>query len=661
MTIHLKNVNEEFVSLEASRTDTIEVIKERYQNIVGIPTCRQGIAHCGHMLKGTHTLDHYNIDDGTIFDLLVHQKVQFKINVKFSLEKEITLDVDTWDTIKNVKAMIQEKESIPTGMQRLVYHGTESTELEDEKTLLFYKIRQNYQISLYLNQSGALQVFVKSSVLNVNSNDNFLDTVHIFGKNFDIRDARNRLVSLNVEQEKEGAISDFNFFSTRCINLSDRFLDIGHKIDVNIRKQIYKYQLYLIVELEKEESTISEYNIQKESALHLVFRVSISHSYATSYCPEYCGESFEVIIKTLTGKTISIQISKYATTEELTHLIQDKEGIPADQQRLVFGGKYLEDGQTLSDYNIQKGSIVHLVLRLRGGMQIFIEDLTRKTLTLEVELSDTIINLKYKIQDRNGVPPNQQSLKHLGKSLNDEETISDYNIQKLSTLKLFIHKETFDISVNLPSGDKVSFPVHPNDSIGKLKTKISEEKEILQHRQQLIFCGKILEDKHTMFHYKIRDGNSLNLILKASPLFKLFIMTSIGKQISFEVDDFHTIEDVKKMIEKRENTPICIQRLVYSKSSLEDHRTMSYYKLKKDDILFLDVSMGKRFDMFVKSREELYAMIKINCGDTIDDVKARVYNETGIAPKKQRLYLGVVQLRDGWSALHTVTCLSTTL
>ena len=89
-------------------------------------------------------------------------------------------------------------------------------------------------------------------------------------------------------------------------------------------------------------------------------------------------------------------------------------------------------------------------------------------------------------------------------------------------------------------------------------------------------------------------------------------MTSIGKQISFEVDDFHTIEDVKKMIQKKENIPICIQRLVYSKSSLEDHRTMSYYKLKKDDILFLDVSMGKRFDMFVKSREELSAIIKIN-------------------------------------------------
>ncbi len=288
-------------------------------------------------------------------------------------------------------------------------------------------------------------------------------------------------------------------------------------------------------------------------------------------------------------------------------------------------------------------------------MTIFVKTVTGKTtITLSVVPDDSIQNVKKKIMDEVGIPVEQQRLTFDNEILEDDRSLSAYNILKDSTLHLIsINCGTnIQILVVTQAGELSTTEVVPDDTIENLKKKILGEKETPVECQSVYYAGKELKDYRTLKDYNIQSGPAL--VVTRDPLgdMPIFIKMLTGKTITLNVQPETSIKNVKVKLQKRKGIPVEVQHLHFGGQQLKDFRTLKDYNIQTESTLHLRLKgQCGSMPIYVMMPTGTMTTLDVFPSGNVENMKDEIYEKDGISPDEQHLIFGGKELEDG----HTLS------
>ena len=253
-----------------------------------------------------------------------------------------------------------------------------------------------------------------------------------------------------------------------------------------------------------------------------------------------------VFIKTLTGRTIVLTVTPHDTVAMVKRKIARQEGIPEERQRLIFVGEQLNDHHRLLDYRIEHESAVHLVVRSGDGYQVYVRFVSGRSIVFEMQPNDTVMSLKVRIREREGIPIDLQELFLEERKLEDDSTMQECGVTTNTTLNLVVdHNRNTQVFIALHTGDTMPMWVNTDETVLQLKELIAAKEGIESDLQDIYFARERLVNERTLRSYTIEDNHILHLAVITRPVLQLFVRMQSGKELTLEEPDNQTVEAVK--------------------------------------------------------------------------------------------------------------------
>mmetsp|Transcript_17796 Transcript_17796/g.33786 ORF Transcript_17796/g.33786 Transcript_17796/m.33786 type:complete len:2165 (-) Transcript_17796:45-6539(-) len=631
--------------VEITPNDTSDEIKEKIEETTGMAAPRQVLKKDGQELPVGRPAKDMGIQDG---DTLSVDVFTVPVTVNTMDGKQIKIDVDPTDRLRDIKTQLEDESGIPWDNQQLFKDNNVLD--DDNKTAGDHGIGEGDD--LYL-EPNTMKVTVDmpdgtKAVLTITPSETSADIKDKIEAETGMAAPRQVLKKAGAElpdgkTAKDMGLRDGDNLAVEVFKVPVTVKTMDGKvikIDVDPTQKLRDIKKELL----EEESGIPWENqrlYKDENELADDGKTAKDHGIGEGDELYLEPKMMSVTVDMPDGTKTEIAITPSDASADIKRKIEDKTGMEAPRQVLKKDGNELPEGSTVKDMGVRDGDNLSVDVRT---VPVTVKTMDGKVIKIEVDPTNKLEDVKKQLEDEAGVPwDNQRLFKDDNELADDNKTAGEHGIAGGD--ELYLEPKKIIVTVDMPDGSKAEIEITPHDTSTDIKKKIETKTGMAAPRQVLKKDGRELPEGQTVKDIGIRNGDNLSV-----DVFKVPVTVNMmdGKQIKIDVDPTDKLGDIKKQLEEESGIPPDNQQLFKDGNVLaDDSKSAKEHGIEAGDVLDLE---PKKMVVTVDLPDGTRAEVEIKPADTSSEIKDKIEAKTGMAAPRQVLKKDGLELPNGRSA-----------